>query len=99
MKGFKKENKGGSDLMEAKWIDRGNTALVSGEYEEAISIFTEVIAVDKNNSDAYRGRGAAHLFLGFYIEAIRDCTEAIAIKSAIRWIYLSGYIVFSNWRL
>jgi len=52
-----------------------------GQFEEAISDFTEAVKLKPKHFDFYYSRGLAYNKLGQYDEAISDFTEAIKLKS------------------
>jgi len=74
---------GGKDFGEAQeGVDAALKAHERGKYEEAIKLYTEVLANDdlsaKNQSVAFYKRGNAHLSLGDFDMAIDDYTKALA---------------------
>jgi tetratricopeptide (TPR) repeat protein len=59
-------------------LAKGQQRINQGRYEEAIAVFTCVIADDPLTVDAYRGRSEAKLLLGRYSDAFRDYALLIA---------------------
>ena len=55
-----------------------------GEYDRAISDFTEAIRLDPKLASAYYNRGIAYENKGEHDKAIADYTEAIRLEPAIR---------------
>jgi len=60
----------GMDLNTLIYQARGEWALSSGSYSQALHDFDR--AIEAGNKDAYLGRGVAHLGLGKYEESISD---------------------------
>ncbi|MBE5909916.1 tetratricopeptide repeat protein [Pseudobutyrivibrio sp.] len=50
-------------------LDLGNKYLLEGNYEEALSAYKDVIAIDAKNIDAYLGAADAYIAMGMYEEA------------------------------
>jgi tetratricopeptide (TPR) repeat protein len=57
--------------------DEGTQALLAGDVEEAIDLFTESLKVTPT-AESYTFRGWAYSFLGRYDDAIDECRKAIA---------------------
>src|ERR1700722_8246190 len=60
-------------------IKQGQEAISKSEFPRAIEIFSEVIASDNKNSEAYNGRGVGHLAQNEDQPALADFTEAIRL--------------------
>ncbi|KAJ8308643.1 hypothetical protein KUTeg_013517 [Tegillarca granosa] len=58
----------------------GNKLLQSGDYEEAISKYTEAIGLDPDNHVLYSNRAAALTKAGKYLEALGDADKTIQLK-------------------
>jgi tetratricopeptide (TPR) repeat protein len=61
-----------SDLNRMTYETRGNWALTSGHYTQAVQDFGKAIEMEPNNPSSYLGRGVAHFELGAYEESIAD---------------------------
>jgi hypothetical protein len=59
--------------------ERGNTALRKGDAEGAVSLYTEAIALKRDERSLYTNRALALMRLGRVREAARDCTAAIDV--------------------
>ncbi len=57
--------------------ERGTAQLLAGDLEEAVTLFTESLAI-KPTAEAYTYRGWAYSFAGRIDEAIEECRKAIA---------------------
>lgn len=64
--------------LEAK--NKGNTAFSSGDFQNAITHFTEAISHDANNHVLYSNRAAAYTSLGQYDQALADAEKTVQIK-------------------
>lgn len=60
--------------------EKGNAALSSGKYEEAIKFYAEGIALDPNNHVLYSNRSAAHAKAGNYAAALEDANKCVSIN-------------------
>ena len=60
---------------------KGNAALQTEQFDEAIKYYTEAIAVDPKNHILYSNRSAAYVKTGKYQEALSDAEQTIEIKS------------------
>jgi len=60
-------------------LANGQQRINQGDYEQAITIFTCVIAADPVSVDAYRGRIEANLLLDRYSDAVRDYARVTAV--------------------
>ncbi|KAI3841430.1 hypothetical protein MKW92_010761 [Papaver armeniacum] len=58
---------------------RGNKAVQSKSYAEAIDLYSYAIALCDNNAVYYCNRAAAYTQIQKYVEAIRDCQKSISI--------------------
>ena len=64
-----------------KALEAGVSASSAGEYEKAVSSFSEAIRLDSRNADAYYGRAYAYGRIGEQDKAIADYDEAIRLDS------------------
>jgi hypothetical protein len=69
---------GSSDLNHLSYEARGDWALSSGCYGEALQDFGRAIEIEPNNSTPYLGRGIAHFELGHYEESVVDYHQYVA---------------------
>ncbi|KAG2489588.1 hypothetical protein HYH03_011869 [Edaphochlamys debaryana] len=65
-----------ADELKAK----GNAAFSAGNFEEAIKLFSEAIAVDPNNHVLYSNRSASQASLKHYTEALADAEKCVSLK-------------------
>lgn len=63
----------------------------SGKLEDAINTYSAIIAVDKNNSDAYYLRGKVKLDLGDIDDAKEDFDKAVILKKDDAKLYINIY--------
>lgn len=60
--------------------EKGNAALSSENFEEAIKYYTEAIALDSKNHVLFSNRSAAHAKAGNYAAALEDAEKTVAIN-------------------
>ncbi|CAG9579080.1 unnamed protein product [Danaus chrysippus] len=60
--------------------EKGNAALSSGQYAEAVKLYTSAIELDPKNHVLYSNRSAAHAKAGNYAEALEDANKTVAIN-------------------
>jgi tetratricopeptide (TPR) repeat protein len=60
------------------WQARGDWALSSGHYTQAVQDFERAIELEPNNPDSYLGRGIANFELGRYEESASDYQNYVA---------------------
>lgn len=75
-----------------KFKEQGNAAYQAGEYDKAVSLYTEGIEQEPTNAVLFSNRSAAYLNLGFYDKAIRDADMCIELDSS--WSKVSFDIHF-----
>jgi stress-induced-phosphoprotein 1 len=66
-----------ADELKAK----GNAALQSEKYDEAVKYYTEAIQVDPSNHILYSNRSAAYAKTGKYNESLQDAEKTISLKN------------------
>lgn len=59
---------------------KGNTLLISGDYDNAINMYDRSISLNPKSYDAYMGLGMAYKAKGLYGEAYKATASAISIK-------------------
>lgn len=67
----------------------GEKAYRSGDYETAIILFSRVIEIDEDHSNAHLQRGFCHSLRKEYQKAIDDFTAVIDLKPDHSWAYTS----------
>lgn len=60
--------------------EKGNAALQSGNYDEAIKCYTDAIALDGNNHVLYSNRSAAYAKSEKYQQALSDAEKTVSLK-------------------
>lgn len=60
--------------------EKGNAALSSGKYDEAVKYYTEAIALDPTNHVLYSNRSAAYAKDENYAAALTDADQTIALN-------------------
>ncbi|XP_026314704.1 stress-induced-phosphoprotein 1-like [Hyposmocoma kahamanoa] len=60
--------------------EKGNAALSSGNYEEAIRSYSEGLALDPKNHVLYSNRSAAHAKAGNYAAALEDANRTVSLN-------------------
>lgn len=60
--------------------EKGNAALTSGEYEEAVKHYTDAIALDPKNHVLFSNRSAAHAKAGNYATALEDAEHTVSLN-------------------
>jgi len=78
-KGFKEACSKALFLVDS-FLERANSLLEKGSYDQAIAEFDKVIELDPNRGDAYRMRGAANYKKGLFDQAITDLSKAITLN-------------------
>ncbi len=64
-----------------------------GNWEEAVSAYSQAIAVEPSDSAAYVGRAKAHYMLGEHEKAVKDYTNAIEIRETPRLYMKRGHVL------
>ena len=63
-------------------MESGKLSEVSGDYEEAIRLYSKVIEIDSSNYDAHLYIGVIHLIQNQYAESLSSLYKAIAIDTS-----------------
>nr|XP_045617483.1 tetratricopeptide repeat protein 28-like [Procambarus clarkii] len=67
---------GGSKALFLEKVRLSNAACQSGDFETAVALYTEAIALDPHNHILYSNRSAAHIKLAKFAHALQDATKA-----------------------
>ncbi len=70
-------------------FNEGQQAYKSGSYVKAIDLFTQALAVDREDLNTYLQRGFCYSLTGQYDAAIADFTSVIDRKKDHLWAYIS----------
>ena len=57
-------------------VKLSNTACQNGDFEKAVSLYSEAIQLDPNNHILYSNRSAAYIKMGHFSKALRDAIKA-----------------------
>ncbi|XP_012527347.1 stress-induced-phosphoprotein 1 [Monomorium pharaonis] len=68
------------DDQVASLKEKGNAALQTGNYDEAIKCYTDAIALDGNNHVLYSNRSAAYAKSEKYKQALEDAEKTVSLK-------------------
>ena len=74
-------------LLEKSLFETGVQAFKQGQYQQAVDIFSELIAVFPENADAFKNRGVAYMKLEKFDHAIADFESAKAITPDLKGVY------------
>ena len=77
-------------------VESGRKAAADGRYEDALTIFTRVLAADAGITDAYNRRAGVYLELGNFPQALADYNRAIALDSKNASLYSNRAAVALN---
>eukprot|EP00878_Enallax_costatus_P022068 GHUV01023400.1.p1 GENE.GHUV01023400.1~~GHUV01023400.1.p1 ORF type:complete len:318 (+),score=111.77 GHUV01023400.1:746-1699(+) len=66
--------------MAAELKAKGNAAFSSGNYEEAVTFFSQAIEADPTNHVLYSNRSAAEASLKRYTKALKDARKCVELK-------------------
>ena len=66
----------------------GRSSLGLGNFDDAITFFTEAIELQPNDPKLYCERGCAYLKKGIYQNAIEDCQNALSYDKSLSQAYL-----------
>ena len=61
-------------------IKQAERAVAEGRFDQAINLYSEVLAAEPKNSSAYSARATAYLQKGDDEHALKDLTEAIGVN-------------------
>ena len=61
-------------------LENAKYKLQQGEYEDAITLYTEIIEIYPNSEEALQNRGISHIYLSNYHDAILDFSKIIDIN-------------------
>ena len=57
-------------------VKLSNTACQNGDFEKAVSLYSEAIQLDPNNHILYSNRSAAYIKMGHFSKALKDAIKA-----------------------
>ncbi len=66
---------------------KASAAFLAGDYDAAISLYTEVIQADPKADLAYNGRGLAYREKGEMTKALADFDQAIRLKPLFMFFF------------
>ncbi|WP_009630745.1 tetratricopeptide repeat protein [Synechocystis sp. PCC 7509] len=70
------------------WLVKGNDLANLGDYEEALSSFNKVVAIQPQNTTAWVQRSVVLIHLNRYLEAVDSCDRALEIDDSDRQAWL-----------
>ena len=73
------KDKTGGNPAKAAFLEKvrqSNTACQNGDFERAVTLYTEAIALDPANHILYSNRSAAHIKMGQFTKALQDAVKA-----------------------
>lgn len=71
----------GVNIKSLQLLEDGHNQYVIGDFEKAISYYSEAIAMEPSYCEAYTLRGETYIFQGKYEEAIKDFEKSIKLNS------------------
>lgn len=74
-----------SETKGARFFLKGNEALASNDYKEAIRLYSEAIDKYPDLQDAYNNRGVAYYKSGDSYSAVQDYSRLITEMNALHW--------------
>ncbi len=77
----------GKKLLASQKIDEGNVLYYKGDYNRAIQLWNEALAINPKLVEAYNNRGNAYSNKGEYDRAIADYSQALAINPNLVEVY------------
>ena len=66
----------GSKALFLEKVRQSNTACQNGDFETAVNLYTEAIALDRKNHILYSNRSAAYIKMGKFTKAYQDAVKA-----------------------
>ena len=66
----------GSKALFLEKVRQSNTACQNGDFETAVNLYTEAIALDRKNHILYSNRSAAYIKMGKFAKAHQDAVKA-----------------------
>ena len=80
--------------MAKEALKEGCSLLEQGDFESAITAFTEVLLVHPESAEAYHNRGIAHANTCQFDKAVRDLTETVRINPQIEEAHVSRSAIY-----
>lgn len=76
------------------WIQQGDSAYASGNYEEALQLYSQILELDAEKDEIYNNRGMAYLNLKQYDQALADFSRAIELEGGTDVYYNNRGLVY-----
>lgn len=85
------KRKNGSEAQVEKLKQEGNACVTSGRFDEAIRLYTQAIALDKENAVLFLNRSLAYAKLEKWIEAEQDAAHGLVLDPTnVKAVYRRG---------
>ncbi len=68
-------------LQTTDLLERGQSYIVAGEYEEAVETYNQIIAIRPADAKGYSNLATAYLFLGNYQRAVTNLNRAVKLSA------------------
>src|SRR6202040_3175618 len=75
---------------------KASAAFLAGDYDAAISLYTEVIKANPKAALAYNGRALAYRQKGETARALADFDQAIRLKPQLMFYFNRGFTHYAN---
>lgn len=72
----------------------GDKAIVDEDYDEAVSLYTQAIDLDKSNAVLYASRAQAHIKMENYSDAVSDATRAVELDPGLSKAHLRKGVAY-----
>ncbi|MGV8056736.1 MAG: tetratricopeptide repeat protein [Smithellaceae bacterium] len=83
-----------NDLVAANLTEKGDIALIYGNYTEAAGAYEKVIELKPTDARAYSNRGIVYLYLGNYKQAVSNLDTAISLDPRLKRAYNQREIAY-----
>ena len=81
-------------LTANEWFEKGYASHTSGNYNDAIDAYSEVVVLSPKSVPAYYNRGLAYADLGKYKESIKDFSTAIELNPKLAEAYCARGLAY-----